>query len=293
MLRQFIKNILKPLFRYVGLEITSIENIPKPPPLYGDLEKVVALNRIAVQASYDCPLHQCISVNGFSLSDTGWHPFVEALQDVFSNSGKNQYEGSFLQHYYETWKPHSSRDVFAGFKDAPEVLTSIAPFAVHAPWMAADPKDRQSVMERYIHDENRVAGYDGLTAKSGYGLHGPVSKTKGEIEFRRLINVYKSIEANGYDRTQGDGDITVTGIEYNGDFRFCVMHGQHRIAALSALEFKKVPVKVVRIVRYSEICHWPQVYRGFWTEAQARKLVRHLFAFNSKRWAEKIGLIRR
>ncbi len=121
-------------------------------------------------------------------------------------------------------------------------------------------------------------------------IYGRLQK-KGEIEFRRLINIYKSLESSGYDRTKGDGDVTAIGVEYKGEFRFCVMHGHHRVAAAAALGFKTVPVNITKVVHYTEICHWPQVYRGFWSEMQAQKFIEHLFIFDSKAWAKKMGLI--
>lgn len=292
MLRGFIKRIVKPFFRYFGLEVAGIESRPKTPPLYDDLDKVLRLKRIEVQASYECPLDQCLILNGFSFAEAGWHPFVEAYRDMFSGSPNVQFKGSFLEKYYKTWTPESSGDAVAGFDSAPIALASIAPFTLHAPWMEACPQDRQALMERIILDENRVAGCPELDARSGYGLHGPVAEKKGEIEFRRLVNIYKSIKTFGYDRTHGDGDVTAIGIEYNGDFRFCVMHGQHRVAAAAALGFKTIPVNITRVVRYTEIRHWPQVYRGFWSEGQAQKFIEHLFTFNSRAWAKKMKLDR-
>lgn len=289
-MRGFIKRIVKPLLRRFGLEITSISSKPKLPPVYGDLEKILGLNRVGDRASYDCPLDQCLILNGFSFSKTGWHPFVEAYHDMFANSGKSQFQGSYLERYYKTWTPNSSGDAVAGFGNAPAVLKSIAPFTLHAPWMDMCPQDRQAMMENIIIDENRVAGCAGLAASEGYGLHGPVSERKGEIEFQRLIKIYKSIKANGYDRTHGDGDVTAIGIEHGGAFRFCVMYGQHRVAAAAALGLESVPVNITKVVHYTEICHWPQVYRGFWSEVQAQKFIEHLFTFDSKAWAKKTGL---
>lgn len=291
MIRDFIKRTVKPLFRVFGLEITGIASKPKPPPVYGDLDKVLGLNRIGVQASYECPLDQCLILNGFSFAEAGWHPFVEAYRDMFAGSGKIQFQGSFLEKYYKTWTPGSSADAVAGFEGAPKILASTAPFTLHAPWMEACPEDRQALMERIIIEENRVAGCAELDAWEGYGLHGPVSEKKGEIEFQRLKNIYKSIKTNGYDRTQGDGDVTAIGIEYKGQFRFCVMHGQHRVAAAAALGLKTVPVNITKVIHHAEICHWPQVYRGFWSEMQAKKFIEHLFTFDSKTWAKKMGLI--
>lgn len=292
MIRTFIKRIIKSLFQAFGLDVTSAESKPKPPPIYDDLERVLAFNRVGIRASYECPIDQCVILSGFSFSETGWHPFVEACRDINVRSGKLRYQGSFLEKYYNTWTPDSSGKAVAGFKSAPEVLKSIAPFTLHAPWMPACPQDREALMERIIVDENTVAGCPELDAREGYGLHGPVSEIKGEIEFHRLIKIYESIKASGYDRTQGDGDVTVIGIEYNGQFRFCVMHGQHRVAAVAALGLKAVPVNITNVVHYSEICHWPQVYRDYWSERQAQKFIEHLFIFDSRAWAREKGLSR-
>jgi len=39
MIRDFIRRIVKPLFRYFGLEISGMEFKSQPPPAYNDLEK--------------------------------------------------------------------------------------------------------------------------------------------------------------------------------------------------------------------------------------------------------------
>jgi hypothetical protein len=291
MIRAFIKTIIKSVFRWFGLEVSAITPRPEPPPLYANLDKVLDLNRAGIQASYECPLDQCLILNGFSFSENGWHPFLEAYHDMFSGPGKIRFRGSFLEKYYNTWMPGCSGEAMAGFRYPPAQLASTAPFILHAPWMDASPSYRQALMERIILDENRASGCPGLGAGEGYGLHGPVSETKGDIEFQRLVKIYKSIKAKGYDRTHGDGDITAIGIEFNGQFRFCVMHGQHRVAAATALGFKTIPVNITKVVHYREIRHWPQVYRGYWSEEQARKFIEHLFSFDSRAWAETMGLL--
>lgn len=291
MIRQIIKRILKPLFRFFGLEVASIRSKPKIPKVYDDLEKVMGLNRIGIQASYNCALDQCLIRNGFSFAKTGWHPFIEAYRDISAHPRNIRFKGSFLEKYYKTWVPDSSSDAIAGFENAPELLKSIASFTFHAPWMEIRPEERQMMMERIILDENRVAGVPELSAKEGYGLHGPVSEKKGEIELKRLVNVYNSIVTDGYDRKNRDGDITAICIEYNREYRFCVMHGQHRTAAVAALGFETIPINIIKTVHYSEICHWPQVYRGVWSIQQAQRYIEHLFTFDSKGWARKRNLI--
>ena len=291
MIRDFIKTIVKNLFKFLGLEVTSVGPEREPPQVFNDLEKVLGLNRIGLQASYECSLDQCLILSGFSFSKTGWHPFVEAYHDISQDLDRSGFKGSFLEKYYKIWTPACSSEAIAGFNNAPEMLKSIEPFTLHAPWMEANPQDRQAMIAIIIANENKAAGFPEVTAKDGYGLHGPVSEKKGEIEFRRLLNVYKSIKAKGYDRTQGDGDVTAIAIEYNGEFRFCIMHGQHRVAAVAALEFRTVPVKITNVIQYEEIEHWPQVHRNYWSVSQAQNYVEHLFSFDSKSWARSKGLI--
>src|SRR5690625_7432423 len=106
--------------------------------------------------------------------------------------------------------------------------------------------ERKAVMEKNIRDENHWAGHHHLDPSSGYGLHGPVSPEKGQIEYARIVGVTDSIKRHGFDRSLADEDITVTALERDGQYRFCIVHCQHRAEVLAEQDYGHIPVSLRR-----------------------------------------------
>lgn len=290
MLAKTGKNILRGGFNYFGLEINRKSGKDAPPPVYANVDDVIYANKVGIAASYECGLRNLLSVSGFSFSQTGWHPFVEALKyHELTGRGAN-YSGSYLEQFYKNWRPESAKEACAGFDSAPDELAEIPAYAIHGPWTETTIQQRHELMKNTIEMENKWAGHPGLGAGAGYGLNGPVTPEKGELENTRLWDVYTSIKKRGYDRALLNEDIRVTAIEMENAYRFCVMHGHHRVAALAALNVASVPVRITKVVRHNEVMHWPQVYKGPWTKESAEKYVEHLFHFDSRAWAVKKGL---
>lgn len=291
-LRPVVKNSIKSAFALLGLEVESKNNRRAAlPPVYDTLEKAIYAKNIGLAVSYDCPLEKCVSANGFSFSEEGFHPFVAALRDIGSRSNPSSYADSLLERYYQAWAPKNGRTVYPGFEDAPDGLEAVPAITIHSPWMEASPEHRQVLMERTIAFENAAADEPDLPPSAGYGLHGPVTPTKGQLEYRRLLKVFNSVKDKGFDRAVSREDITAIAIERNGDYRFCIMHGQHRMAALAVLDYKQAPINLTKLLHFDEIEHWPQVYRGVWGLSQARAYIDHLFDFDSLEWARKQQLL--
>lgn len=293
-LRPLVKHSLKSAFALFGLEVESKQNKKLAlPPVYDTLEDAIYAKNTGLSVSYNAPVGQCVSPNGFSFAEAGFHPFVAALQAIHSGIDEPSYTGSLLERYYQSWTPSNGRQVYPGFDQAPFELETVSPRTIHSPWMEACPEHRQILMERTIAYENAAADEPNLPPTAGYGLHGPVSSKKGQIEFQRLIRVYGAIKEKGFDRTISKEDMTAIAIERDGDYRFCIMHGQHRMAALTVLKYKLVPVRITKVLYYDEIAHWPQVYRGVWSPTQARAYIDHLFDFDSRKWAGQHHLLPR
>lgn len=86
----------------------------------------------------------------------------------------------------------------------------------------------------------------------------------------RLKVLVDSINAEGYLRHDGhDGDIEVEALIQGEDFRFHVVNGNHRAAVLRALGWTELPVRVVRLVRKSEVLLWPKVIDGTYEPREA------------------------
>lgn len=278
------KDLIKKLFNSLNLELTYRSVDKDFPTVYRDIKDAIYATNIGLTACYECELSKCVTVNGFSFSETKWHPFVEALKASEMQKGVRQFENSFLEKYYSTWTPRNAREAFPGFQSAPEILAKYPSYNLHAPWMEANPEHRNILMKRTIEFENRANGAPSLPANSGYGLHGPVSQAKGQIEYLRLLNLFQTIKNVGYKRNKY-GDVTAIAIQCQDDYRFCIMHGQHRAAVATALNIHSIPIRITKILYYGEIEHWPQVYRGVWKEDTAKKYVEHLFNFDSRAWA--------
>ncbi|MCW8196672.1 hypothetical protein F6455_17915 [Proteobacteria bacterium 005FR1] len=289
-----LKNAIKRCLLSAGLQIQRIDRKPEPAPVYDELSEAVKRKNYGEASAYRAPISKCTVVNGFSfLHDRSWHPFVEAMVEYIESGYCSPYSGSILERFYQTWKPKNSLQALIGAQKGPAVLSRYPAFSMHSPWLDIDPEERKAFMSRMIRDENRWSGVNDLDASHGYGLHGPVSGSKGEIEYRRLTSTLDSIRKHGYNRRLSGGDLTVVAIEKEGDYRFCIAHGQHRIAVMAALGEEHIPISINKLVHVSEIHHWPQVYRGIWSADEARAYIDHLFHFDAKAWASSMGLCKR
>lgn len=289
---RFPKTILKALLASVGLEVRRIQRKPESAAVVPDLLETHHLNNCGIRASFLCPLSKCVILNGFSLSPDGWHPFVAAADEhIDSGPSPVPYQGSFLERYYATWQPSNALEALIGATKGPEELVRYPAYTMHNPWLGFTPAERKAGMERVIQRENRWAGQEPLDAADGYGIQGPVSRRKGEVEHQRLRSLVVSIQDKGYDRSMA-GDVTGMGIVRGGDYRVCVAHGQHRLPVLAALGHGSVPVALNGVVFLEEVQHWTQVHRGVWSPEQAMRYIDHLFDFDAKSWAVRKGLAR-
>jgi hypothetical protein len=243
--------------------------------------------RSGTPTAIEAAVEKCVIFNGLSFGETGWHPFVAALAEYSADPGRG-YSGSILDRYYAAWQPRNGLECLIG-APGPQVLAGYPPYVMHAPWLAATPDEQLLRNSRLVELENRIFGGAGMGIEDGYGLQGPVSRRKGELEYRRLIEVNDSIRERSYDRSRGD--ITVHVLRRDDEFRFCVRHGQHRAAALRHLGYDSFPVLPKMLVDRSAVNHWPQVYGGAWGAEEALAYFDHLFDFDGRRWAKERGLL--
>lgn len=106
----------------------------------------------------------------------------------------------------------------------------------------------------------------GLGTEHGISYYGPCSPLKVEVEYRRLRSVADSIQAKGYQPDQKDGHIEGHFLRFGNQFRFYVQGGKHRAAALVALGYERIPVRVrqtwPRSVVTGTESDWPLVREG-------------------------------
>lgn len=117
---------------------------------------------------------------------------------------------------------------------------------------------------------------------------GPSSDEFIKEEFDRTIALYKRIKKNGY-RPWLFGNTFIGGaflIRNNGDRRFVVLQGNHRIAILSHLGYERITVRNVKgymgVIKESCIDNWLLVKLGKCSESAARAVFDLYFKDNTK-----------
>ncbi|KZY61026.1 hypothetical protein A3742_02270 [Oleiphilus sp. HI0071] len=282
-----LKHLIKNALHSVGIDISRVsEN--KPPPVLDDLRETIHKQNIGRPSAHNTPINKCRTVSGLSFGDFGWHPFVELTKQLKRNENTS-YRDSILKQYYTAWTPSNSYDALLGTK-APLYLKEYPAYTLHHPLQNLSPDEREAFMRINIKDENMWSANSDITENEGYGLQGPVSERKGEIEFNRVRKLYLNINRNGYRRNHNDGDITAIAVLHKGEERFLISHGQHRAAVAAGLGFSHVPMKIISVYDTQHVEHWPQVFTNFWSPEETLSYVEHLYSFNARAWARSLRL---
>ncbi len=236
--------------------------------------------------AFEIDINYCVSHNGLSFSETGWHPFVATLKD-FGDKKHMAYKKSILEKYYNSFKPKTSFEPCISPNYLSNEYLKLPHYSYIFPWDLVDANIKTKGFEKDHLNENATAGKR-ISISAGSSHHGPVDIIKGEIEFKRLIKLFNSIITKGYSRKSGrDGDIMGTLLFKEGKYRFIVEIGFHRVAVLKALDYKKIPVRLLTpiVVEKEHVLMWNKVKSGLWSKLSAEKYFDSLFTFNSKEWA--------
>lgn len=206
---------------------------------------------------------------GFAGSDP-WNPFVLTLRE-YAAGRCAQFKGSLLEHFYRHWQP------FAAGKGALRQM----------PWKAGARDTRNTPEGRMARDGFVEAARElGVSPEEirGHIKGGPVTESFGEITFRRMARLYDSVRDTGYRPESSPGGHLRGQCFVSGD-DFCVVvgSGKHRVCALLALGWDKIPVcfgapKLPVVTRREEVDTWPQVRAGLYTREEAWREFDELFA---------------
>jgi hypothetical protein len=260
----------------------------QPPPLVdGPLE---AFARRSENAAFSCSLDRFTHPTGWAFAR--WNPFVAAAREIV-NGLANTFQGSILDRYYRIAQPRDAADALFGFTDPPAGLNGAHPVAaLCTPWASLGPSAIVPLTHRWVLNDHREHGHEGVGLEAGFKWFGPVTRVLGEIEFARLIALVDSLQRHGYRRRRGD--VLVNVLRRGDDYRVVNSGGGlHRTATATAIGMGSLPVRPVgRLIDVDLAADWPNVRNGLWSVQQARRFVDHLFDFDCRDHARALGLLR-
>lgn len=114
-------------------------------------------------------------------------------------------------------------------------------------------------------------------------------------EFERIKALYSQIRKNGYQPTKFPNSfIGGTWLaRSNGQRRFVVLQGNHRMAILAHLGYTKVAVRTmpgyISLIREKDIKKWPLVQRGLCTESHASEIFNLFFEVSGFHITDRLG----
>jgi hypothetical protein len=232
----------------------------------------------------DVPLPRCRAwgPSAFVCDTNSNNPFVDTLVE-YHDTPDLTYDESPLRTFYERCIPESASQLLGiDGVGSTSYLASLSPYAYVFPWENVDLRKRQESRTGIVASENRRNGFS-LDVNHGHPHWGPVTPEKGAIEFRRLTQVYISIQENGFRyRDPKGGTIAASAILSRGK-EWCVhvRKGNRRIAALAALGYSTAPIRFgdvqPAVIRRDDVDAWPQVRSGVYQTNEALLVFDRLF----------------
>src|SRR5688572_18742319 len=184
---------------------------------------------------FEVPLHKLVSAAGFTFGVGGWHPFTAALSEP-DETPAVLYK-SVLSRFYAMFQPRNVAE------------------AIIDPEFDGDPGDL-----RFLPSEpwtkniwrltNQRSAHRALATRSATraSIHfGPVSSEFIQGEKRRLQSLRLKIDAEGY---QLSANVIAPPVGYlvvgdsSVDYRFVLLHGNHRAAVLTHLGFDAIHARL-------------------------------------------------
>lgn len=275
-----LRYMLKASINRLGLDI---KRIPKGMgrDAQGDLQDPITaeyLPNLRGAAVFDIPISQMRAFHLLGLPlTTAVHPYVRAFSQAQSQSSdKREILKSVLKDYYNRVQPETalqvlqlSADLAPGFADVP-AIGALLPWSEKG--VKATINGRRMAMEMAGFQYGRK-----ITVEDGLTTMGPVTLAKLELETDRLDTILKSVMQRGFISDDNKNPLKVVGLRRDGEYRWLIEEGQHRLAMAATQDIRFVPAIVTALVRYEDAAFWPQVVDGLFTTKGGQNLFDRLF----------------
>ncbi|MDY0090041.1 MAG: hypothetical protein RBR78_06710 [Flavobacteriaceae bacterium] len=281
---EILRRIINKLYKNTDYRLQKKEET-KGVDIVGYSEAIYIRGKVFFEVETDI---LCNNVN--MLYFNSWHFYTKACEEMGINSDIS-YEESVLSKYYNNYQPESLYDLYLLGSEynnfTEEDIEKLKQVNINEYrydlWGDCEQKVNMNAVHEY-----------GLLRSHGTQFYGPVSKTKGELEFKRLKEAYFSIRENGF-KPSYYGHISGYFLKYKNNYRFIVSDGNHRAGVLCALKYKKISVKFhdyfPRVVDYKDIKNFPLVKKGVYSKRLAKKIFLLHFKDDSLKRAKKLKLL--
>jgi hypothetical protein len=243
-----------------------------------------------VHRSYPTPfeldLARVTTPCGFSYDEGGWHPYVAALEEHLAEPDL-PYERSILARYYARFRPTNVQEVLLEDVEAPlPPLDGWPPVPkLYKHLWTLNPRR----LGRILRDSE---GWE-RNIKQHFG---PQSAAQAGAHLARIVAVYDSVRRGGY-RPDAYPDGIVTGyfLERDGEFRFMVVLGNHRLAGFRAAGVRRILARLhpghPPVINAARIDRWCRRSGRVVPPEVARTVFDKLFTETGSAKARTLGII--
>ena len=226
---------------------------------------------------HEVEMEKCTNPLAFSFGENGWHFIVEYLRELNENP-RLPLRDSILYRYHKTYTPASFDELVV----SSESNIAFRPGFFRFPW-----GDFMKDFDHRSPEKNRY------TTR----FCGPSDDKLIEADAKNIVELRASITCSGYNPWKYPHDF-ISGVflcKDNGDYRFVVLQGNHRVGVMSFLGIKKFQVRCMKN-RLSFLCErdvddWYYVKRRLCSKEDAIKFFNVFFILNGMERAEEFNYL--
>lgn len=206
----------------------------------------------------EVPVEKVTNIFGCNFGPNGWHPIVETIREYETNRDIS-FEETTLFKYHNNFEPSNTNSLLNA-----SVYCNLPLFVY--PWGTFSDGSLTTTKEA---NKSRFCG--------------PSSNEFISKEYVKIIDLYEKIKGTGYQpevfpHSYMGGTVLK---RKDGDFRFVVMQGNHRMAVFSFLGYNKIAVRLIgqalHYVREEELLEWPGVRENLCTADDAQRVFDSFF----------------
>ena len=202
---------------------------------------------------------------------------MASLEQEKDASESSQVIHDVCQQYYDGMILDSAADFFGLAHPANPALLHADPYCEAWPWQPVSLAAASAYYRQGIEREYRQYASNEMQIEYPW-YYGQVSKKKIRFEASRLCSVMASITSRGYCfADSNDGDIVGWLMIDGPNWHVHVHSGLHRLATLTGLLYRVLPIRIQKVIYRDQIKTWPNVRSGLFTAAEADTVFQSCF----------------